>query len=149
LPGELRNRIYYELLLLTSSEQLGVKYRYNTTTRRAKGCYPQLVATCSTIRNEASSILYGANDINIDITRLITTGHPHNGAEIHSVKILRLPMNLKWTDGPFGSLRTLYQDWPCSLLKFERLHIRCNSETSPYFYQQCRHHSLTTHLCIR
>lgn len=55
LPGELRNQIYDELLISHDRDPTRVR------------CYPQILATCRRIHQEASGILYGSNDVQITV----------------------------------------------------------------------------------
>lgn len=64
LPGELRNAIY-EYLLTSPKDDEGVIT-----------CYPQILATCEQVNEEATSILYGENKIEI---RLAPDGVFANG----------------------------------------------------------------------
>lgn len=134
LPGELRNRVYYELLLLPESEgACRTEYNRMTVTRRVRGCHPRILATSSAIREEASSILYGANDLRIVLQRGVSR-HPRtmgweNG---HHLIVLRVPMQLKWSRVSFGHLRTPHENWPSCLLKFQNVRIHITTIVVPF-----------------
>jgi hypothetical protein len=59
IPPEIRTMIYEYLLLSDSAFRLGHHGPYSHEQRRQ--LYPQILRTCSTIFEEASSVLYGNN----------------------------------------------------------------------------------------
>lgn len=145
LPGEMRNRIYCELLLFVDDTFTGYEHKTRTIQRKAPECHPQILATCSAIRNEASSILYGLNEANVEIRRTITINGAKIGQGSHSVHVSRLPMEVKYVDGAFGALRTHYQEWPSSLLKFEKVRIQLRTESITYAPYEGRYHTKLSH----
>jgi hypothetical protein len=151
LPGELRNRVYYELLLLPPHGVRGIPLRNGSEifVRKVHGCHPHILATCSSIRDEASSILYGANDLEIDIQRYIWDYPQFEGHETHGVDIARLPDQVKHIPGAFGYLNTMYQDFHSVLRRFHRIRIKITTETMSYKpYIHPHHGSLADSLYI-
>ena len=125
LPPELRNDVYARLLLLP--EPLVVTFwsigSWHTK-RNFRGCHPQIIATCSKFRKEASSYLYGENEIEILILRSICRLPQTQGDAGSGVFIPRIRLKTKIMNGPYGYLRTSHQDWPSVLLKFHKLRIK-------------------------
>ncbi|KAK3724471.1 hypothetical protein LTR37_001095 [Vermiconidia calcicola] len=118
LPGELRNRIYGEVLILPQPLPRPSGYPYRKSNFN---CHPRILVTCSSIRNEADSILYGANVFDISIRMHLGTYARIRGLQFHAVDLYPFNDARDNEEGSFGMLRTQHQKWPASLLKVQNL----------------------------
>lgn len=133
LPGELRNRIYCEVLVLPQPLPRPGGYPF----RRPKfNCHPKILATCSTIRNEAESILYGVNAFDISVSLCLSTHVRSAGLQAHDVDLYPFKGPRNCENGSFGKLRTSHQEWPESLLKVQNLKVHIDFKPQPYGWRQ-------------
>ena len=128
LPGELRNRIYFELLTLRDADSGATSSTPDPELRKQIRCHPQILAACSSIRNEASSILYGVNEFTVSLHRLISSYPDTRGNICLYFSTQPLSENLEYDD--HRGLYAHHHDWSSALLLFEKMHIRISSVTT-------------------
>jgi hypothetical protein len=124
LPGELRNKVYFELLLFREADKRSTSATRYSYSRHQTKCHPQILATCKSIHEEARSILYGANSFNISVLRHISSRPAERS---YARYFVRAPMGDDYDIKGFERYeRPLV--WPSALLRFENIRIRIVSE---------------------
>ena len=144
MPPEMRNQVYNELLVLPEAGPPEYSPLGEPVRTRSQGCHPQIISTCRGIRDEASSILYGANVTDIRINRVMST--ISNNYASHQLTILRLPPTFIYENEAFGELRTQYKEWKPQLLNFQSLRIYISFYTVALYGTPSKHDSKLPHL---
>ncbi len=68
LPAEVKNMIYRELLILDENRPRADQWTTMVNKRPPRRCWPAILATSSIIHKEATSILYGDNTFEVEIS---------------------------------------------------------------------------------